>query len=118
MKVLELSKEIKQEAEKAQHRTRTGLFTTGIISIWQGRLIALFITGRQHAGENFGDLLEQRDADRKTDQGAQMGDMFMSLIQTCKLQKRDFVQVGLEIIRRYHSALPAGILTNTSPAPT
>jgi transposase len=41
-----------------------------------------------------------------------------SVIQTCKLQKRDFVEVGLEIIRRYHSGLPAGILTDTSPAPT
>jgi len=28
------------------------------------------------------------------------------------------VEVGLEIIRRYHSGLPAGILTNTSAAPT
>ena len=41
-----------------------------------------------------------------------------SVIQTRKLQKRDFVQVGLEIIRRYHSGLPAGILTNTAAAPT
>jgi len=41
-----------------------------------------------------------------------------SLIQTCKQQKRDFVEVGLEIIQRYHTGLPAGILTDTSPAPT
>jgi transposase len=41
-----------------------------------------------------------------------------SLIQTCKQQKRDFVEVGLEIIQCYHAGLPAGILTHTSPAPT
>ena len=41
-----------------------------------------------------------------------------SVIQTCKLQKRDFVEVGLEIIRRYHAGFPAGILTDISTAPT
>ena len=64
MKVLELTKQIKQEAEKTPGRTRTGIFTTGLVAIWQGRKIALFITGRQHAGENFADLLGQREADR------------------------------------------------------
>lgn len=39
---------------------RTGTFTTGIVSHYQGRQIALFITGPQHAGENVGDLLKQR----------------------------------------------------------
>lgn len=39
---------------------RTGIFTTGIISVKEGRKIAIFITGRQHAGENLGDLLKKR----------------------------------------------------------
>jgi hypothetical protein len=42
---------------------RTGLFTTGVVSVVdEGRKIALFFTGRQHAGENLADLLELRPA--------------------------------------------------------
>jgi hypothetical protein len=39
---------------------RTGVFTSGIVSLGEGRRIALFFTGRQHAGENLGQLLQQR----------------------------------------------------------
>lgn len=40
---------------------RTGLFTTGIVTVGEdGRLIALFFTGRRHAGENLATLLEER----------------------------------------------------------
>jgi hypothetical protein len=39
---------------------RTGVFTSGIVSLWQDRKIALFFTGRQHAGENLADLLAKR----------------------------------------------------------
>jgi len=39
---------------------RTGIFTSGIVSLWQNRKIALFFTGRQHAGENLADVLKQR----------------------------------------------------------
>src|SRR5262249_3054188 len=43
---------------------RTGIFTSGIVSLWRGALgarkIALFFTGRQHAGENLAGLLKQR----------------------------------------------------------
>ena len=41
---------------------RTGLFTSGIVSTREGRRIALFFSGRQHAGENLGDVLAQRAA--------------------------------------------------------
>ncbi len=41
---------------------RTGVFTTGIVSTHQGRAIALFFTGRQHAGENLTDVLAHRDS--------------------------------------------------------
>jgi hypothetical protein len=42
---------------------RTGLFTTAIVAITpDGHTIALFSTGRKHAGENLADLLEKRDA--------------------------------------------------------
>jgi hypothetical protein len=43
---------------------RTGLFTTGVVSIIdEERTVALFMTGRQHAGENLSDLLDLRSAD-------------------------------------------------------
>jgi transposase len=42
---------------------RTGVFTSGIVSTQQGRRIALYFTGRQHAGENLRDVLEHRTAD-------------------------------------------------------
>jgi transposase len=40
---------------------RTGLFTTGIVSITAGGPIALFFSGRKHGGENFTSLLNARD---------------------------------------------------------
>jgi transposase len=40
---------------------RTGLFTTGIVACTEAGPIALFASGRQHAGENLADLLDLRD---------------------------------------------------------
>jgi hypothetical protein len=40
---------------------RTGTFTSGIVSLLDGRQIALFFTGLKHAGENLQALLEKRD---------------------------------------------------------
>jgi hypothetical protein len=40
---------------------RTGLFTTGIVSITPDGPIALFCSGRKHGGENFTSLLAARD---------------------------------------------------------
>jgi transposase len=39
---------------------RTGVFTSGIVSTTAGRRIALYFTGRQHAGENIADVLRER----------------------------------------------------------
>jgi transposase len=55
MKVLKLERE---PGEK-----RTGVFTSGIVSTAAGRKIALYFTGRQHAGENIADVLKQRAAE-------------------------------------------------------
>src|ERR1700686_3328213 len=52
MKVLKLEREPGDQ--------RTGVFTSGIVSTGQGQKIALYFTGRQHAGENIGDVLKQR----------------------------------------------------------
>lgn len=40
---------------------RTGLFTTGVVSITEAGPIALFFSGRKHGGENFTSLLDARD---------------------------------------------------------
>jgi transposase len=42
-------------------RERTGLFTTGIISTREDHRIALFFSGRRHAGENLSEVLAQRE---------------------------------------------------------
>jgi transposase len=53
----EESAEDSTESSKAK---RTGLFTTGIVSIRGDQKIALFLSGRQHAGENLKDVLIRR----------------------------------------------------------
>jgi len=42
---------------------RTGVFTSGIVSICGGWKIALYFTGWKHAGENLADVLKQRAAE-------------------------------------------------------
>jgi hypothetical protein len=42
---------------------RTGVFTSGIVSISGGRKIALYFTGWKHAGENLADVLRRRAAE-------------------------------------------------------
>ena len=39
---------------------RTGVFTSGIVATGGGRKIALYFTGRQHAGENLAEVLKRR----------------------------------------------------------
>jgi transposase len=46
-----------------EEKHRTGLFTSGIVSTREGRRIALFFSGRKHAGENLKDVLAQRAAE-------------------------------------------------------
>ncbi|MBM3757162.1 MAG: IS66 family transposase [Acidobacteria bacterium] len=52
---------LKMEREPGDDRT--GVFTSGIVSTREGSQIALYFTGRQHAGENLGDVLRQRAAE-------------------------------------------------------
>jgi hypothetical protein len=42
---------------------RSGVFTSGIVSVDEDRRIALFFTGRRHAGENLAAVLAQRAAE-------------------------------------------------------
>jgi hypothetical protein len=57
--VLSLIKQI--EAELAAGETdRTGIFTSGVVSTVEGRKLAIFFTGREHAGENLAKVLAHR----------------------------------------------------------
>jgi transposase len=80
MKVLKL--------EREPGDRRTGVFTSGIVSTGQGQKIALYFTGRQHAGENIGDVLKQRTKE------------LSPLIQMCDALSRNVPKLpaGVEIL--------------------
>ncbi len=59
VKILEFLKH-NRVIEDKDFPKRTGIFTTGIVSTRDGRKIALFFSGRKHAGENLADVLAQR----------------------------------------------------------
>jgi transposase len=54
MRVLQLARPPNDE--------RTGVFTTGVVSVGEGRRMALYFTGREHAGENLAQVLGKRAA--------------------------------------------------------
>ena len=58
MRVLTLRREIDEAAPTAS--ARTGIFTSGIVATRDAHRIALFFTGRAHAGENLATILAQR----------------------------------------------------------
>ena len=60
MPILEVMKQIKEQTSRGSPPERTGMFTSGIVSTKDGQQIALFFTGRKHAGENLSALLAQR----------------------------------------------------------
>ena len=63
-RILALEKEIReQEASAGGKKLRTGIFTTGIVSVAGDRRIALFFSGRNHAGENLQKVLDLRPSD-------------------------------------------------------
>ena len=60
MRVLSLDRDAASDADIAAERT--GVFTSGIVSIGEGHRVGLYFTGRKHAGENLADVLKQRAA--------------------------------------------------------
>ncbi len=62
MKILNLVMPPKPVPGKASD-SRTGTFTSGIVATDDEHQIALFFTGRQHAGENLADVLAKRAED-------------------------------------------------------
>jgi len=65
VKILSVDQQIRSgEAEPlGGGKPRTGIFTTGIVAIKADRKIALFFSGRKHAGENLAQVLAQRQSD-------------------------------------------------------
>jgi transposase len=79
---------------------RTGVFTSGVVWIFQERRIALFFTGCKHAGENLAEVLKQRPTDLPPP--IQMCDAlsrnvpksFATLLANCMAHgRRNFVEV-------------------------
>lgn len=94
MKTLQLMKENKNSSRK-------GMFTTGIVSTVDDLKIALFFTGRKHAGENLEDLLSSRPSDM--DLPIQMCDAlaqnssgdFKTILAHCLVHaRRNFVDIA------------------------
>ena len=55
MKILDIDPMVTKDDKE-----RNGVYTTGIVSVGEGRRIALFFTGHQHAEENLADVLKRR----------------------------------------------------------
>ncbi|MGA8163979.1 MAG: transposase, partial [Waddliaceae bacterium] len=62
-RVLDLIRENKNQTDA---KARTGIFTSAILSGFPDKQIALFFTGRQHAGENLNDVLSKRPKEMPT----------------------------------------------------
>jgi hypothetical protein len=101
MKILALMNLQDAAEQEEQSLDRTGLFTTGILSVKEDRKIALYFTGKQHAGENLQALLQHREADR--DPPIQMCDAlsrnlpksFSTVLANCLSHaRRNFVEVA------------------------
>ncbi len=98
MKVQDL---IAENLDKDNPPSRKGIFTTGIMSIVDDRKIALFFTGRKHAGENMAQLLLKRQ--NSLDPPIQMCDAlsrnfsedFKTILAHCLTHgRRNFVNVA------------------------
>jgi len=68
MRILKLERGATEAAavattEADPSKERTGVFTSGIVSVGGGHRVALFFTGRKHAGENLSGVLKQRAAE-------------------------------------------------------
>lgn len=101
MKVLALTKQQVEAAAAGAPLERTGVFTSGLIAVNEQHPIALFFTGRQHAGENLADVLRRRAAELSAP--IQMSDAlaanvpgeFATLLASCLAHaRRGFVDVA------------------------
>ena len=93
MKILELMKENKDASRK-------GMFSSGIVSTLGDRRIALFFTGRKHAGENLRDILAKRKPEMKPPiqmcdaLSRNFSDEFNTMLANCLAHgRRNFVDI-------------------------
>jgi hypothetical protein len=98
MKILALM----QQNDLQDQSERKGIFTTGILSIVNDHKVALFFTGRKHAGENLADLLQQRHSGLSPPiqmcdaLSRNTSDAFKSILANCLAHgRRKFVEVAL-----------------------
>jgi transposase len=69
VKILELMGRSRPEARAGANGEgnaadeRSGLFTSGVVALRDGRRVALFFSGRRHAGENLAEVLKLRAAE-------------------------------------------------------
>ncbi len=83
---------------------RTGVFTSGVVSVGEGRRVALFFTGREHAGENLAEVLRRRAAglpapvqmsDALSRNAPKLADGVQILVANCLAHgRRQFVEVA------------------------
>jgi hypothetical protein len=62
MRILELSPEERGALLGPGTEDRSGVFTSGIVSVSEGHRVALYYTGPRHSGENVATLIEKRSA--------------------------------------------------------
>jgi len=108
MRILDLKREIVAELlldeqggqKKSRRKKRTGIFTTGIVSVGEGHRIALFFSGKKHAGENLEEVLKQRSKDLDTPiqmcdgLAANTAGIFETIIANCNAHgRRKFVDI-------------------------
>jgi hypothetical protein len=89
------------KAEEDFDPDRTGVFTSGIVSTREGKKIALYFTGRKHAGENLADVLAHRAKElgppiQMCDAlAANVSHEFQVIVANCNLHgRRKFVEVA------------------------
>ena len=101
MRILGVTGETEAEAYAYEESKRKGVFTSGIVSLTGGRRIALFFTGRRHAGENLAEVLGHRATDLSAP--IQMCDAlsrndpkgFDTIVANCNAHgRRQFVEVA------------------------
>jgi transposase len=101
MRILGVTGETEAEAYAYEESKRKGVFTSGIVSLVGGRRIALFFTGRRHAGENLAEVLGHRATDLSAP--IQMCDAlsrndpkgFDTIVANCNAHgRRQFVEVA------------------------
>ncbi len=100
MKILSLM----QHNDEHDQSERKGMFTTGILSTTNDHKIALFYTGRKHAGENMAALLEQRQTDRSPPiqmcdaLSRNTSDAFKTILANCLSHgRRKFADVAINL---------------------